>query len=456
MDVNLLILKPHLSSLMFVMRYNLFQSLLTILLLFSLLTIPVLTKNQQDLNVSSIENAAFYENRHPIHIDSDENFLSIATENEWSGTGTIENPILIQRYSIEGISWLIRIQNIRLHFHILDNYLNTYSSQWAAIQISNSTNFIIERNTILNGTNGIVIYNCSNFSINENIVTDEYSAIQIANCSGPIVVTENSIYDCIGAGIIISSSHGTEENRLVLDNNTISDLRSVGIHILESVYVSVIRNHIQSVRQTGIIMSNREALGSQAAQCVFSFNLMENCNRGLWILASDCTIHGNILMNCSNEGLRLQSSSLENQSTSRNRISWNIFALSESYGVIIEPSCTNNTVLQNDFVHNGISPQANDNGISTVFVDNFYSDHTEPDIDNNQVVDVPYQLAGTTGISDSRPHENPYRNESILIINQMYYSDSPFNALDLMRIAVSSIVSAICVFILIVFVRKRF
>ncbi|TXT54314.1 MAG: exported protein of unknown function [Candidatus Thorarchaeota archaeon] len=396
-----------------------------------------------------------YEEFHPIYVNGDKELLEAASENEWIGDGSQANPIMIEGYSITGISWLIRVENVRLYFEVAENRLNGYDSDWSSILVRNSTNFTIRDNLVHNGTTGIRILNCSNFEIRDNTVMEEYTALYVTNCSASAIITRNLIHDCRSVGIAVLDCTGDLEDGFSIYENIIENLTAAAIYVRHSRYISISTNHIRFIEQTGIILSTDDSSWLYGSQCTISENNVQECSIGLSIMTSNNLVNNNTIQNCTGECLRLQSASEPDLSSSDNTVVWNIFALSQGYGVVIESGCRNNTFSQNDYILNTLTPQASDDGAFNTFRDNHYSDHTSPDFDNDLVVDTVYDLDGESENFDVRPNLVPHRLESILIMNQFFSRDNPFQFWDLVRIALSSILSAIFAIGIIAFVARR-
>jgi hypothetical protein len=87
-----------------------------------------------------------------------------------------------------------------------------------------------------------------------------------------------------------------------------------------------------------------------------------------------------------------------------NILAKNSLLYNTEYGIILLESCTSNFVDRNQFIsNNGTGVQAYDNGSSNTFGFNYWNDWTNPDIDENQIVDLPYSIEGIANNMDYYP-----------------------------------------------------
>ena len=173
-----------------------------------------------------------------IAIDSNNNFTATANINNWSGTGTFNDPIIINNMNINGsqVQHVFLIQNTNLYF-ILKNstFYNTYNT----ISLSNVANGLIENNTLMSRN-----YIPFETTANQAIFSFYSTGITLENCSS-IIITNNTILKS-NKGIEIFESHNNNIINNFIDNfigqekfiRDSLDIYSSGIEIFES-YVNV-------------------------------------------------------------------------------------------------------------------------------------------------------------------------------------------------------------------------
>ena len=102
-----------------------------------------------------------YSSHSPISIDGNTDFLTQASNNNWGGNGSIDNPIIIENYNItsSATEHMIMILNTDLHFIIQNNLLNGVNGLGKVfgdgIWLNNVQNGQILNNTICSNKMGI-------------------------------------------------------------------------------------------------------------------------------------------------------------------------------------------------------------------------------------------------------------------------------------------------------------
>ncbi|MHA2214959.1 MAG: extracellular solute-binding protein [Candidatus Hodarchaeales archaeon] len=131
----------------------------------------------------------------PIHIESDDDF----TPNGFTGSGTIEDPYMIQGYSFA--SWsdnLISISGTSAYFNITDNLFDGMNSGFNAIwlfDISRTFNSAtIERNRIKNSFIGYYLGNSKDCLFRQNELYGNEFGIYMENTVGFAVCEGNTLY----------------------------------------------------------------------------------------------------------------------------------------------------------------------------------------------------------------------------------------------------------------------
>ncbi|MFP4143367.1 MAG: S8 family serine peptidase [Thermoplasmata archaeon] len=148
--------------------------------------------------------------REPIRIDSDDDFYSQATDENWSGNGTENDPLVIEGYDIEGggEGHSIYIGNVSLHFTVKDCFLYNASGDTreyfenTGLYLYNTTHGRLENNTLENNTQGIMTRASENTTIIDNEVYGDQqsytSSAQTEYSKDSILVklkTDNEIRD---------------------------------------------------------------------------------------------------------------------------------------------------------------------------------------------------------------------------------------------------------------------
>ena len=131
----------------------------------------------------------------------------------------------------------------------------------------------------------------------------------------------------------------------------------------------------------------------------------------------------------------------------------NVFLNNTDYGLKVLSN--SNIITENDFVENGASIQALDDGVDNLFSENHWSDWTSPDSDSNQIVDVPYNITGTANSLDSLPQVRPINSPTSWTPIDFPEDDLTDTSDFLMNAAVGIGVVAIIVLVLVLLKYRR-
>ncbi|MFX0123459.1 MAG: right-handed parallel beta-helix repeat-containing protein [Candidatus Hodarchaeota archaeon] len=292
-----------------------------------------------------------HETHEPITIIGDDNFKNIAFMENWPGDGTPSDPFIIEGYNITGsYGDLIVIHDTTVYFIIRNNYLNGLSEAWGGLVFYNVNNGIVINNNVKNvDTLGIGVYFSKNINISDNIVQNtNLNGIRIEACPGPSLVTNNIITNSTDAALWV----GDSSNKTTIEFNT----------IYENTY--------------GIVFTCDVAQYSTSFSSFITNNHIYNNFYGIELSYSN-----NIL------------------------ISYNSFEENFNYGVFLSFTCENTRVKYNNFFENHVEgrSQAKDDGKNNTYKFNFWNEWTEPDGNDDGIVDNPYEIDGIAYNLDDFP-----------------------------------------------------
>ena len=159
-----------------------------------------------------------------------------------------------------------------------------------------------------------------------------------------------------------------------------------------------------------------------------NYNIVEeffsnkNSNFGLGEGINFYKSNNNIIRNCSFEDNDMYSVNL--LESNRNLILNNNFKNNSNYGVRIDTTSIGNEIFLNNFINNNNHQiQANDNGTNNKWnnskLGNYWSDRTSPDSEPNGIVDIPYNLSGTSNAKDFFPLTDPYGTPKLYVPNNL-------------------------------------
>lgn len=363
-----------------------------------------------------------YQNHLPIHIDSDDDFISLG----FPGNGELENPYRIEGYQFTGSNTtqhLIFINNIESHFVIQNNnfqgngysgiYIRETNSGSIINNIFNSTidsiyvlisSITISDNYFTNTGGGIYLWESYNSEISNNTINNAYYGISV-NGGSETVISNNYIDNVSGSGIYARQPQYEEISLgFTIMNNTIKNANYGIVSGCEDSQISY--NQILNSRYTGISLDyNFYGAVYSGRPSVVTFNSIVNSQlNGISLFSAKLvTLSNNEIINSNDAGITLSGES--NTFSNDNNFTSNVISNSGKYGVHIFFYAHNNYFTNNNFIENNLGNlQANDLSKNNIFQLNYWDDLTNPDEDGNGIVDQPYEFSDN---SDKYPLTRP-------------------------------------------------
>ncbi len=282
------------------------------------------------------------ENHMQISIQGNNELLSLASMENWTGDGTELNPFLISGYIINGSDknffskqprTLISLNNTSYYCRIINNQLSNandsiiYLENTSNIQImgndvskgycqgitvESSEKIILSDNKVFhNDGNGVLIRSCNDSLIFNNTIFGNNGNGTLQFNSQNINISNNDIYNNNGNGVVPSKSRNNvisnniiyannvtgitvdnSHNNSICDNKVCYTNNYEGIYIVSSENNSIFRNTVYNNSRIGISLSN------SARNIVFDNSVFYSTRHG--ILISDSysnTISSNIVYN---------------------------------------------------------------------------------------------------------------------------------------------------------------
>lgn len=276
---------------------------------------------------------------------------------------------------------IIRIisDNVTIDGLFIINVGTSYTSDYAAIRVVKSENFLIQNVVLEKLFFGIYLEKSNNGKVYYNKIigdaVDEYNSgngIQLWHCKN--VEVEKNIVQHVRDGIYLEFS-----DNIHIKNNTSSDNLRYGLHFMfsnDDVYTdNVFENNgagvavmfSKRIKITGNIF--RKNWGSAA----FGMLLKEINDAEI----SDNTFEENTV------GISIEGS---------NRIVYkNNHFINNGWAIKVRGACYTNTITKNNFLYNSFDISYNSRLNDNVFDQNYWSDYTGYDLDKNGVGDVPYR-----------------------------------------------------------------
>ena len=411
------------------MKVRFWNYTLFLLICTSMLVLSDFAEGGSSVEISSI--STNYVTHDIIDIDGNAQLMSTAIAENWDLAGTRDGsqsaPYVIRNYNITGGSYLIKIQNTDLYVDIHDNYLNGLDVGFGGITLFNSTNIVIRDNIITRLSWGIGADSGSNYQIINNTVSNAAYGVRLYYMTD-VNVTLNKISLGTNYGIqLVSTNSSSITHNTLIDNfvsisldvatqnsilyNTILG-GNIGVNIEDGVGTHVQNNTLSNQIYNAIRMAYGSSFnylynnsityskdGALIIEGSSEFHAIGNQIRYNSITdtegnamdirnANNTIIFTNFIDNATNDGIF-------HQNSSNSTIQSNIIQHADDFAVDFDGTSNYNHVYRNQFVDNNVLgfSQATDLGNGNEFQYNYWNDWISPDINNDGVVDEPYQIS---------------------------------------------------------------
>ncbi|MFP4142412.1 MAG: NosD domain-containing protein [Thermoplasmata archaeon] len=314
------------------------------------------------------EDVSEYSEINPIHIKDDEEFETKVEQNGWLGSGTEEDPFLIEGYAIDGgeKSSPIFIEDVDSHFIIRDNRLYNANrsrdarSGTSGIYLADTKNGLIIDNKIELNSCGILLENSSGNTIEDNRALNNHVGIHLSSSEGNTIENNSvgkSYHPVYGHGIFLDDSNNNDitgnsvinsdegillensDENLLKENN--ASFNSRGLKFEESNMNQVNGMSLYKNRFFGIYMDDSE---ENEISYLHSFNNVY----GAYIRSSE----KNLFLN--NNMMHNRGTGMMFFSSKSNRVSTSNFSDNGGYGLTLFTS-QNHSIYNNRFNEGGIN-----------------------------------------------------------------------------------------------------
>ncbi len=385
-----------------------------------------------------------YDPHENIWVKSNQELLDLADAEGWVGTGTTEDPIIIEGYSFFDTEMQpIRFWDTSIHWIFRNNYVTT-SREWCGFWVDSVSNGIIYNNTFDACHSGTFLDEVQGMIIEQNtFINGRGYGVE---CYGPVsdmIIKSNDIHSNDIDAIVIMS----ESSNVSILNNHIHD----GIYDAIDVQMGddfLIRGNIISSMRYGI------RLAGVVSGCTIDANTVCDIrNSGVYCRGDGNSITNNLLRDLGRNGIILDED--DGEFPADNSISGNTFINCSDNSIKIEAGSSANSIENNDFFESGADCHICDDGASTTIADNFYDTWCSPDADSDGVVDTPFPVIGAAGNADLTPKAEPVNS---IPEDYSYSPMTPISGGDtipLMELALIGGIGTIAIVIIAVFAKRR-
>jgi parallel beta-helix repeat protein len=394
---------------------------------------------------SEFDLAQEYEDHANLWIHNDSDFLALVADEGWEGTGTPNDPIIIEGYRFFDTEMQpVRFWDTTLHWIFRNNFITT-DDNWCGLWALRTQNGIVANNIFDTCHSGIYLEHAQGLIIENNTFRDNSgSGVDGDNPVSDMIIRNNEMDGNAVDGILFKYP----ATNITIVNNYIhgNTYDSIDIRVGEDI---TIENNLMENQRNGIKIAN------QVTNCVVKGNTIRNIpNSGIYLSGDYNEITNNTLRNIGENGIILKEDG--DEYPEHNIINVNTIINCTEFGVLVEAESEDNTIQDNSFFESGESCHICDDSTDTTIINNFYDTWATPDADGNGFVDTPYSLVGTAENADPTPRASP---STTLPDDYEYVPMTPTatdgGSLPLMEIAVVGGIGLVVCIIVVIFVKKR-
>jgi parallel beta-helix repeat protein len=336
---------------------------------------------------NGVSESTFQDDIHPtIHISGNADLLQQAADNGWPGTGTADDPIVIQGYRFLSDMHIFTIAFTDLYVNFTNNWVEGMHHTWCSLVISLTRNVIICNNTIFGGSVGVHLISANDTLITRNTIHDSgLDAVFLDGACTENTITGNFFYDNDEAGVF---GWGKCRKNTISDN--LMQYGGSGVYFIEDVNENyIINNTIVDTMISGIDLVSKynEVRGNQILSCN---------GDGIRVFKPENVITGNQIIGSRYRGVYLA------PDANNTEVLYNSFVNNTQESVLIIDA-SRNILRYNDFLGESERAHASDSGYLNIFEMNYWDGFLAIDENRDGVFDSPYEIEGQAQNRDFYP-----------------------------------------------------
>ncbi len=321
-----------------------------------------------------------------IHISGNSDLLSKAAVNGWPGTGTAEDPIIIQGYRFSSDGHMFTIAFTDLYVNFTNNRVEGMHHTWCCLVISLTKNVIVCNNTIFGGAVGVHLISANNTVITRNTIYDTgFDAVFLDDASTDNLISENHFIDNEEAGVL-----GWDDCTKNTISNNLMEFGDNGVLLWDNADENYVFNN--TITETSISGVDLDSKNNEVKD-----NRILNCyGDGIRVFKPENEIAGNQIIDSKRRGIYLAPDG------NNTEIHHNSFVNNTRESILIVDA-SGNIIMYNDFLGESERAYASDSGYRNIFEMNFWDGFLAIDENRDGVFDSPYEIEGQAQNRDSYP-----------------------------------------------------
>ncbi|MFX0095617.1 MAG: right-handed parallel beta-helix repeat-containing protein, partial [Candidatus Hodarchaeota archaeon] len=226
-----------------------------------------------------------------------------------SGSGSPNNPYIIEGYNITASGTLIKVNGTSAYFIIRNNVLNG-NGNLKGIQFENVQYGTIYNNSIYSIKRGVYLSACTNITMSNNEIYNISADTFRVEQSAHITMVNNTVWNVSTKVFDVEQS-----TYITMVNNTVWNVRGNAFEVEQSTYITMVNNTVWNISSAAVYFS-----ASKNTKLIN--NVIARSRVGVWFLnTTNITMSNNTAWNIKSNAFDVRGSTYI---TMTNNTAWNI------------------------------------------------------------------------------------------------------------------------------------